>query len=135
FNQVQPGRGYKLTFASPGFQTLTISDVALGVGNVETHNAQLTAGQVNETVSVTASGEATLNTTDASIGNVIETRRLVDLPVQIRSSPASLIGLQPGVVGNNVGTAATNRVGSVTGARADQGNITVDGIDANDQAT
>ncbi|HKG96309.1 MAG TPA: hypothetical protein VKA97_00745, partial [Pyrinomonadaceae bacterium] len=78
---------------------------------------------------------ATLNTTDASIGNVIDERRLKELPIQIRSSPASLIGLQPGVVGNNVGTGATNRVGSVTGSRADQGNITVDGIDANDQAT
>ena len=34
-----------------------------------------------------------------------------------------------------MGTGATNRVGSVIGARADQGNITIDGIDANDQAT
>jgi hypothetical protein len=135
FNQVQPGQGYTLNFTSAGFQTLTISDVALGVGNVETHNAQLTAGQVSETVSVTASNEATLNTTDASIGNVIETRRMIDLPVQFRGSPAALIGLQPGVVGNNVGTTATNRVGSVTGSRADQGNITVDGIDANDVTT
>lgn len=135
FAQVQPGRGYKITVTAEGFQTLSLSDVALGVGNVETHNVGLTAGQVSETVTVTAATEATLNTTDASIGNVIDTRRLVDLPVQFRGSPAALIGLQPGVVGNNVGTAAANRVGSVTGSRADQGNITVDGIDANDQAT
>ena len=47
----------------------------------------------------------------------------------------SLIGLQPGVVGSNVGAGGGNRAGSVTGSRADQGNITVDGIDANDQAT
>src|SRR6185295_12134308 len=45
------------------------------------------------------------------------------------------ISLQPGVVGNNVGASGTNRIGSVTGARTDQGNITIDGIDANDQAT
>lgn len=135
FPQVQPGQGYTLSVTAAGFQTFTLSDVALRVGNVETHNVQLTAGQVSETVSVTASNEATLNTTDASIGNVIETRRMVDLPVQFRGSPAALIGLQPGVIGNNVGTGATNRVGSVTGSRADQGNITVDGIDANDVAT
>ncbi|MFL6334263.1 MAG: carboxypeptidase regulatory-like domain-containing protein [Pyrinomonadaceae bacterium] len=135
FVQVQPAPGYKITVTAAGFQTLTLSDVALRVGNVETQNVQLTAGAVSETVSVTASNEATLNTTDASIGNTIETRRLVDLPVQFRGSPAALIGLQPGVIGNNVGTAATNRVGSVTGSRADQGNITVDGIDANDVAT
>jgi hypothetical protein len=66
---------------------------------------------------------------------VIGERRLKELPIQIRNSPAALIGLQPGVVGNNVGVTGGNRIGSVTGARADQGNITVDGIDANDQAT
>src|SRR5204863_2549429 len=80
-------------------------------------------------------GEVTLNTTDASVGNVIGQRELRDLPIQLRGSPAALLSLQPGVVGNNIGTATTNRVGSVTGSRADQGNITVDGIDANDQAT
>jgi hypothetical protein len=135
FAQVPPGQGYKLTFGSVGFQTLELTNVTLGVGTVETHNIQLSTSAVTETVTVVDQGGATLNTTDASIGNVIETRRLVDLPVQIRSSPASLMGLQPGVIGNNVGTGATNRVGSVTGSRADQGNITVDGIDANDQAT
>ena len=135
FSQVQPGQNYKLSFSSQGFQTLELTNVALAVGTLETHSAQLTAGQVTETVTVTEQAGATLNTTDASIGNVLDQRRLVDLPVQIRSSPASLMGLQPGVVGNNVGTGATNRVGSVTGSRADQGNITVDGIDANDQAT
>jgi hypothetical protein len=135
FNQVAPGQGYKLTFTAPGFQTLVINSVALGVGTTETHNAQMPVGAVSGTVEVTASNEATLNTTDASIGNVIEERRLRELPIQIRNSPAALIGLQPGVVGNNVGTTTANRVGSTTGSRADQGNITVDGIDANDQAT
>ncbi|HEY8413210.1 MAG TPA: carboxypeptidase-like regulatory domain-containing protein, partial [Pyrinomonadaceae bacterium] len=135
FPKVAPGTGYKLTFTAPGFQTLVINDVALGVGNVETHNAEMTIGEVSGTVVVTASNEVTLNTTDASIGNVIGERRLKELPIQIRNSPAALIGLQPGVVGNNVGTTTTNRVGSVTGARADQGNITVDGIDTNDVTT
>ncbi|HKG80975.1 MAG TPA: carboxypeptidase regulatory-like domain-containing protein, partial [Pyrinomonadaceae bacterium] len=135
FAQVPPGQGYTLKFTATGFESLDISGISLGVGNTETHNAQLTVGQVSTSVVVTAEGGQTLNTVDASIGNVIEERRLKELPIQIRSSPAALIGLQPGVIGNNVGTGATNRVGSVTGSRADQGNITVDGIDANDQAT
>lgn len=136
FQNVPPGEGYKLSFAVKGFQTLTISSVTLGVGKTETYDAALTAGEVSASVDVVASGSGdTLNTTDSSIGNVIDTRQLRELPIQIRSSPAALIGLQPGVVGNNVGTGNTNRVGSVIGSRADQGNITVDGIDANDQAT
>lgn len=136
FNNIQPGAGYQLTFTSSGFQTTTLKNLALGVAKIETYDATLTAGNVSATVDVVAGGSGeTLNTTDASLGNVIGTRQLRELPIQIRSSPAALIGLQPGVVGNNVGTGASNRVGSVTGSRADQGNITVDGIDANDQAT
>ena len=135
FPKVNPGVGYKLTFTAPGFQTLIINDVALGVDTVSTHNAEMTIGEVSGTVVVTASNEVTLNTTDASIGNVIGERRLKELPIQIRSSPAALIGLQPGVVSGSVGATGTNRIGSVTGSRADQGNITVDGIDVNDQAT
>ena len=135
FQKVAPGTGYTLTFTNPGFQTLVINDVALGVDTTSTHNAELTIGEVSGTVVVTASNEVTLNTSDASIGNVIGERRLKELPIQIRNSPAALIGLQPGVVGNNVGAGGGNRGGSVTGARADQGNITVDGIDSNDQAT
>jgi hypothetical protein len=147
FNNVQPGAGYRITFTGQGFQTLVINDVQLGIGRTETYNATLTAGQISATVEVTStSGDATLNTTDASIGNVIGERQLRELPIQLRDNPASLIGLQPGVIGTNVGAYAstanesdinreTNRIGSVTGSRADQGNITVDGIDSNDVTT
>src|SRR5262249_40794975 len=135
FVKVAPGTGYKLTFTAQGFETVAITNVTLGVGITETHNAQMSVGQVTNTVTITSSGETTLNTTDATIGNVISTRRLQELPIQIRNSPAALLGLQAGVIGNNLGTGAANNVGSVTGARADQGNITIDGIDANDQAT
>lgn len=135
FVKIAPGQGYTLTFSATGFETLVVNNVSLGVATTETYNVELKIGQISTTVNVTADAGATLNTTDASIGNVIEERRLKELPIQIRNSPAALIGLQPGVVGNNIGTATTNRVGSVTGSRADQGNITVDGIDANDQAT
>ncbi|HET8781682.1 MAG TPA: TonB-dependent receptor [Pyrinomonadaceae bacterium] len=135
FQRIAPGTGYTLTFTNPGFQTLVINDVALGVDTTSTHNAELTIGEVSGTVVVTASNEVTLNTSDASIGNVIGERRLKELPIQLRNSPAALIGLQPGVVGNNVGATGGNRIGSVTGARTDQGNITVDGIDVNDQTT
>jgi len=136
FNNVQPGAGYRLTFTTQGFQTLVLENVQLGIARTETQNVTLTAGQVSATVEVVSTtGDATLNTTDASVGNVIGERQLRELPILLRDNPASLIGLQPGVVGNNVGTGATNRVGSVTGSRADQGNITVDGIDSNDVTT
>ena len=135
FNNVPPGGGFRLTFTGAGFQTTVLNDVQLSIGRTETHNAQLSPGQVSGVVEITSSSEATLNTTDASIGNVIGERQIRELPIQFRDNPAALLGLQPGVIGNNVGTGATNRVGSVTGSRADQGNITVDGIDSNDVTT
>jgi carboxypeptidase family protein len=137
FHQISPGSGYMLSFSSQGFETITIKNVTLGVGVTATQDALLAVGQITNSVTVTSSGGATLNTTDASIGNNIETRRLQDLPIQIRESPAALLGLQPGVIGTNLGTgpAGVNLLGSSTGSRADQGNITVDGIDANDSAT
>ena len=103
FTNVQPGAGYRLTFSIPGFQTYVLNEVNLGTASTATHNAQLTAGQVAETVEVVStSGDATLNTTDASIGNIIGPRQLTQLPIQIRGTPAALIGLQPGAIGGNV---------------------------------
>jgi len=125
-----------LTFEGQGFQTYVLNGVDLGISTTATQNVELTPGQITESVQIiSTTGDATLNTTDSSIGNIIGSRELHELPIQIRGTPAALIGLQPGAVGNNVFAGGGNRTGSVTGARVDQGNITVDGIDANDQAT
>jgi hypothetical protein len=141
FNKIPPGTGYLLTFSAQGFDTVVIKNITVGVGLAETQHAELPVGQVTNTAEVVSSGGATLNITDASIGNVIDPRRLNELPIQIRESPAALLGLQPGVVGTNMGTGpllttrSNNILGTVTGARGDQGNITTDGIDVNDQLT
>ena len=137
FTNLQPGPGYRITVTAQGFQTFVLDGVQVGIASDQTHNVELTAGQVSETVTVVSTtGEATLNTTDASIGNIIGPRQLKELPIQLRGSPAALIGLQPGAVGTNVfaGAIGGNRSGSVAGSRADQGNVTLDGIDVNDQA-
>jgi hypothetical protein len=132
FTNLRPGAGYTLTVTRDGFRTLSITDISVGVNTVNTRNADLEVGAVTETVTVQAGGEATINTTDASVGNVIDSRRIKDLPISIRTTPARLLGLQPGVVANTGG--GTNRDGAVTGSRTDQGNVTVDGLDVNDMA-
>src|SRR5256886_13832457 len=137
FTNLKPGPGYKLTVSGQGFQTYVLEGVEVGIASDQTHNVELTPGQFSETVTVTSTtGDATLNTTDASIGNICGPRQLKELPIQLRGSPAALIGLQPGAVGTNVfaGAIGGNRSGSVAGSRADQGNVTLDGIDVNDQA-
>ncbi|HKD52565.1 MAG TPA: TonB-dependent receptor [Candidatus Acidoferrum sp.] len=135
FLRVAPGPGYALAFAKEGFAKLEMMDVYLGVNATSTRNATLEIGAITQSVEVKATGEQTLDTTDATIGNVFGTDVLHSLPIEFRDSPAALLGLQPGVVLAGSNDPSGNREGSVTGARADQGNITVDGIDANDQAT
>ena len=122
---VNPADGYQLTFTKDGFRKLIVTNVSLGVSSTETRNAILELGNVAQTVEVHASGEGSLNTTDASIGNVIDAKAIDDLPIQFRLDAANLMQLQAGV----------NDAGSITGARSDQGNITLDGLDINDQAT
>jgi hypothetical protein len=125
FLQVPPGDGYKITFSASGFSTFDVSGLYLGVASVRTQNAQLHAGE-QTAVEVNASNQqATIDTTDATIGNNLDTKLLADLPIYDRTSPAVLFTLQPGVT---LG-------GSTTGARTDQGNVTIDGIDVNNFAT
>ena len=126
FANVYPGPGYKVTFSRGGFETLDISDVYMNVAATRTLNATLKVGSVSQAVEVSAGSEdVTLNTTDATIGNNYNVGLLNDLPVQERSSPAALFVLQPGVTLD----------GSTTGARTDQNNVTLDGLDVNDIAT
>jgi hypothetical protein len=80
-------------------------------------------GDVSAIVNVdTASLESIINTKDASLGNNFVARQIVQLPLNARNV-ASLLSLQPGVTPD----------GSVNGGRADQANITLDGVDVNNQ--
>jgi hypothetical protein len=92
------------------------------------------------TVDVTASAAA-INTTDAAMGGSVGNEMIQSLPMDGRD-PVSLLALQPGVLflGEGGGNSATgnqeqmdSRQGSVSGSRSDQGNITLDGVDDNDQ--
>ena len=129
FQLIPPGEDYVLTFAKDGFRSISISHVTLSVGAKETRDAKLDVGDTKVTVEVTASTGDTLNTTDASIGNTIDTERVADLPSLFRTNVINLLVLQPGVES----TGSSAQQGVVTGTRGDQANITLDGLDVNDQ--
>lgn len=123
---ITPGPGYEITFTQAGFAPFHVDNLYINVANVRTQNAQLKPGQSNVEITVDAAGQGvTLNTEDASIGNNLEVSKLNDLPVQSRSSPAVLFTLQPGITLS----------GATTGARTDQTNATLDGLDVNDFGT
>jgi hypothetical protein len=131
FVKVPPSAGYRLVFVKENFRKLVVDNLELGVGTTETRDERLEVGLVTQTVEVRVTTNS-LNTTDASVGNVLDSEMLHSLPILIRETPATLLGLEAGVVANSGGGA--NRNGAVTGSRTDQGNVTIDGIDVNDQA-
>jgi len=123
---VPPGPGYRISFSRDGFTPSVVTDVYLNVNTTRTQNARLTVGSTIQTVEVSAASETiTLNTTDATVGNNYEVQMVNELPVQIRDSPAALFSIQPGATSD----------GAITGARVDQNNVTLDGLDVNDMAT
>src|SRR5579872_3982276 len=134
FLEVPPAK-YVLTVQASGFATVKRENVVLQVSSPATLNISL---QVQgATVTVDVHGEAPMvNTTDATLGNNFDARQLTDLPSEGRD-PVAILSLQPGVtyIGNTTNDQQMydSRGGAVNGARSDQTNITLDGLDDNDQ--
>jgi Carboxypeptidase regulatory-like domain len=128
--QIPPGT-YTITATAPGFGKFTTT-AALLVAQPATVNMKLQVNSDIVSVDVSAATE-TINTTDATIGNAINNETIMQLPSEGRN-PQTLLALQPGVLFIGSNTASTeSRNGVVSGARADQTNITLDGLDNNDQ--
>ncbi|MGB7926324.1 MAG: carboxypeptidase-like regulatory domain-containing protein [Pyrinomonadaceae bacterium] len=121
FNAIPPGT-YRVEAEATGFKKSVVNDVRALVETPTEVDVQLEAGNISEVVNVTADSEAPLNTTDATIGNAFEARRIEQLPLNARNV-VGLLSLQPGVT----------RTGYVNGGRSDQSNITLDGVDVNEQ--
>src|SRR5579872_4752601 len=125
-SELPPGGGYEASFTANGYAQFEVKSIYLTVATVRTQNAALTVGARAEAVEVTASNsEVTIDTTTATVGNTFDVQQLNNLPVQQRNDPIALFTMQPGVTDT----------GSVTGARVDQNDVTLDGLDVNDFAT
>jgi hypothetical protein len=137
FIQVQPGT-YQVIAKAAGFAVLTVNNVRLEVSTPATLPIRLEIGSTTEAVTV-SSDALQVNTTDATIGNSFGTKPILQLPFEGRNV-VGLLSLQPGVTfaGEAVGTSNTAangayRQGSVLGGKSDQANVTLDGVDVNDQ--
>ncbi len=134
FVELPPAK-YDLAADASGFGTMRQSGVELQVATPATLNINMQVA--GGTVTVEVSGTAPLvNTQDASMGHAFGADQIADLPFEGRD-PAGILSLQTGVVftGNSphIAGSADSRAGSVNGARSDQTNITLDGVDDNDQ--
>lgn len=131
FPQIAPAK-YTIVVDAPGFGKQT-KTAELLVNQPATIDFALSVESSTVTVDVSASAQ-TLNDTDASLGNSVNNQMIEAIPTETRNVP-DLLALQPGVLylpQQNLG-ANDPRTGAVNGGRSDQGNVTIDGIDDNDQ--
>lgn len=124
FDLLSPGL-YKIEVEAAGFKKSLISEIRALVDKPTSVEIRLEIGDVSESVTVSASStDVLLNKQDATIGNNFQNAQITQLPLESRNVVA-LLSLQPGVAPD----------GTVTGSRADQANITLDGVDVNEQQT
>ncbi len=120
-----PPATYRIEVENAGFKRLVSSAVQANVDSTADLRLVLEPGDVSAVVEVTTGSiESIVNNQDATIGNNFNSEQIVELPTDLRRVN-DLLALQPGVT----------RDGYVAGGRSDQANITLDGVDINDQQT
>jgi Carboxypeptidase regulatory-like domain len=124
FDLITPG-DYRVEIEAKGFSKTILDNVQALIGKQTENNVQLSLGAMSQVVEVSISAQSVLiNTQDASLGNVFDSSQITQLPLEGRNV-ADLLSLQPGAT----------QEGYVTGSRADQSNITLDGVDINNAQT
>jgi hypothetical protein len=134
FSQVQPG-AYNLSISAPGFNPETRNSIRLLVNTPSVVDIQMKIGPAVATTVVVSEEASQVNTGDASIGNAIGGSVITQLPFESRNV-VGLLAIQPGVVylgETTPGKLNDARSGAVDGGKSDQGNVTLDGVDVNDQ--
>lgn len=129
---LQPG-DYTVTVEAPNFKRSVSNGVAVKIGVVNPVAVVLEAGNLSETVTVTANTEEVVRD-QAQISTTIEARRIQELPSNGAGNGIDTLALlAPGVIANRAGGTNTNGTGlSVNGNRGRSNNFQIDGSDNND---
>ncbi|PYV37593.1 MAG: hypothetical protein DMG06_27660, partial [Acidobacteria bacterium] len=85
---------YTLTVEMPGFRTHLVSNIYLTIGQVGHVDAVLQVGEVSEKINVVDTAPL-LQTEQASLGQSVENKKIVDLPLNGRDY-VQLVALTPG---------------------------------------
>ena len=137
-NQLQPAH-YSITVKKTGFETTVQPDVELLVDEDREASFALSVGQLTQNVEVTAAAAA-LQTTTSTLGTVVASHDVVDLPLNGRNF-TQLILLTPGAVPVGGDQQASNAVvtfgaggisPTVNAQTGRQNNFTMDGGNNNE---
>ncbi len=123
---------YRITVEVRGFKKYVRDGIVVRVNDNIEIDVSLEVGNVGETVTVTADAPG-LETTSGSMGQVIDSRRVAELPIP-HGDPFKLMGLAAGVSFSRDPRLdrpfePTHIVGySIDGTRANRSDVTIDGV-------
>ena len=120
-----PVGNYQVVISKEGFHQVTVTDITLQFAEIRTVDAQLAVGSASEKVEVVASLEG-LNRANAEVSSVIDADQMRELPINGRNW-AELSLLANGAINYGDGSQRSIRF---NGHSLDDGNVTLDGIDA-----
>ncbi len=138
FPILQPGQ-YELKAEAPGFQISTVSPIPLAVDERGRADVLLSLSGAATSVQVTAEGVVAVETESSTIGDVIGSKTITDIPLNGRFF-LDLAVLSPGSVisSTNGRSSSTSEAAfgafsiNSSGARSDSASFMIDGINLND---
>ncbi len=141
FVNVVPAR-YKIEGVKTGFKKFVRQPVVVEIESGLRVDISLEVGELSQTVEVTSAAPL-LQPETASLGQVVETRTVTDLPLNGRN-PLAMVGLAAGVVPQGAPSAGNSSMGNPVGAnpfaagdfqvgggQAGQSQILIDGVPTN----
>jgi hypothetical protein len=131
FQSVQPGSGYRVSAALPGFQTVTYTNLEMSIGGSVRQNFQLKVAAQATTVEVSVEGLQALTET-SSVGTVLPEQKLRNLPL-VGNNVVDLLNILPGVRFNGTGAWMGDYANTVAGQSLDSLNVTLDGVPTRDE--
>ncbi len=120
-----PTATYRVSVAASGFKTAVVESVKVDAGVPATVNVTLEIGALAETVEVSGGAEV-LQTSTSTVSSTITGRQINELPFTTRNA-LELILTQPGTQ-----TPGTPRTSSINGLPKGSLNITLDGLNIQD---
>jgi hypothetical protein len=116
---------YTATVSQQGFKTAKVTEIKVAVGTPSSITVALEVGAASETVTIVGGGEL-LQTQTATVGTTLTGRQITDIPTASRNA-LDLVLAMPGT-----GTPGRPRTSSVNGLPKGALNITMDGINVQD---
>src|SRR5271166_6252839 len=119
-----PAGTYKLTATAPGFQTFNTTDIVVKVNDKLNIDVALEIGTVQQEITIAANA-VQVQTENTQLGDVIDSKKMLALPLNGRSY-LDLLGLQAGVAPGTAETIQQDRpVNGIPYLNA--GNVSVNG--------